>query len=85
VELGRMQCFRLGKQYCGGGAFLGELINFIIIAFAVFLVAKKVLKEKKVAKKVTGKLFLFFFLNHGRSKIHCRSLLFIHFEVLFFR
>jgi large conductance mechanosensitive channel len=33
------------------GAFLGELINFIIIAFVVFLVAKMALKEEKVAKK----------------------------------
>jgi large conductance mechanosensitive channel len=33
------------------GAFLGETINFIIIAFVVFLVAKMVLKEEKVAKK----------------------------------
>jgi large conductance mechanosensitive channel len=33
------------------GAFLGEAINFIIIAFVVFLVAKAVLKEEKVAKR----------------------------------
>jgi large conductance mechanosensitive channel len=33
------------------GAFLGELINFIIIAFVVFLIAKMVLNEGKVAKK----------------------------------
>jgi large conductance mechanosensitive channel len=33
------------------GAFLGEAINFIIIAFVVFLAAKMVLKEEKVAKK----------------------------------
>ncbi|MGB9928253.1 MAG: MscL family protein [Methanosarcina sp.] len=33
------------------GAFLGELINFIIIAFAVFLIAKMVLKEEKVEKR----------------------------------
>jgi large conductance mechanosensitive channel len=33
------------------GAFLGEAINFIIIAFVVFLVAKAALKEEKVAKK----------------------------------
>ncbi len=34
-----------------GGAFLGELINFIIIAFVVFIIAKKVLKEEKVEKR----------------------------------
>ena len=33
------------------GAFLASLINFIIIAFAVFLIAKMVLKEEKVTKK----------------------------------
>ncbi len=33
------------------GVFLGELINFIIIAFVVFIIAKKVLKEEKVTKK----------------------------------
>ena len=33
------------------GAFLGDLINFIIIALVVFLVAKMMLKEEKVAKK----------------------------------
>jgi large conductance mechanosensitive channel len=33
------------------GAFLGAFINFIIIAFVVFLVAKMVLKEEKVGKK----------------------------------
>ena len=33
------------------GAFLGELINFIIIALVVFLIAKKIIKEEKVTKK----------------------------------
>lgn len=33
------------------GAFLGELLNFIIIAFVVFLIAKIVMKEEKVSKK----------------------------------
>jgi large conductance mechanosensitive channel len=33
------------------GAFLGELLNFIIIAFVVFMIAKMVLKEDKVTKK----------------------------------
>jgi large conductance mechanosensitive channel len=33
------------------GAFLGESINFIVIAFVVFLVAKMVLKEEKVGKR----------------------------------
>ncbi|MEM4638216.1 MAG: MscL family protein [Candidatus Woesearchaeota archaeon] len=33
------------------GAFAGELLNFIIIAFVVFIIAKLVMKEKKVTKK----------------------------------
>ena len=41
----------LGPIVLRWGAFLGELINFIIIAFVVFLIAKKVLKEEKVDKK----------------------------------
>ncbi|HIH31913.1 TPA: large conductance mechanosensitive channel protein MscL [Candidatus Woesearchaeota archaeon] len=33
------------------GAFAGELLNFIIIAFVVFLIAKMIMKEEKVGKK----------------------------------
>lgn len=33
------------------GAVLSSLINFLIVAFLVFLFAKKVLKEETVAKK----------------------------------
>jgi len=33
------------------GQFLADAINFIIIAFVVFLLAKWVLKEEKVTKK----------------------------------
>lgn len=33
------------------GAFLGEVIHFVIIAFFVFIIAKKIIKEKKVEKK----------------------------------
>lgn len=33
------------------GAFLGALLNFIIIALVVFMIAKMVLKEEKVTKK----------------------------------
>ena len=33
------------------GAFISALINFIIIALVVFLIAKKMMKEKKVTKK----------------------------------
>jgi large conductance mechanosensitive channel len=33
------------------GPFLGALIDFLIIAFVVFLIAKYILKEEKVTKK----------------------------------
>ncbi len=33
------------------GSFLSALINFIILAFVVFMIAKMVLKEDKVTKK----------------------------------
>lgn len=42
---------QLGPIVLGWGAFLGELVNFVIIAFVVFIIAKKVLKEEKVSKK----------------------------------
>lgn len=41
----------LGPVTLGVGPFLAELINFIIIAFVIFMIAKMVLKEEKVAKK----------------------------------
>lgn len=41
----------LGPFVIKWGAFLGELINFLIIAFVVFMIAKKLLKEDKVTKK----------------------------------
>jgi large conductance mechanosensitive channel len=41
----------LGPIVIGWGAFLGELINFVIIALVVFLVVKMVMKEDKVTKK----------------------------------
>lgn len=47
----RTATVELGPVVIGWGAFLAELINFIIIAFVVFLIAKKVLKEEKVEKK----------------------------------
>ena len=33
------------------GPFLGDLRNFIVIAFVVFIVAKMVLKDEKVEKR----------------------------------
>ena len=43
--------FNLGPVVISWGAFLAAVINFIFIAFAVFLIAKWVLKEEKVTKK----------------------------------
>lgn len=41
----------LGPIVLRWGAFLSSLINFVIIAFAVFMIAKMVLREQKVTKK----------------------------------
>ncbi len=43
--------FKLGPIVIGWGAFLGAVINFVIIAFVVFMIAKMMLKETKVTKK----------------------------------
>ena len=43
--------FTLGPIVISWGAFLAALINFIIIALVVFMIAKAVLKEEKVSKK----------------------------------
>ena len=41
----------IGPINLGWGPFLAALINFIIIALVVFMIAKVVLKEEKVSKK----------------------------------
>lgn len=41
----------LGPVNLGIGAFVAECINFVIIAFVVFLIAKYVMDEEKVSKK----------------------------------
>ena len=43
--------FSIGRLIIGWGPFLGSLINFIIIAAVIFLIAKKILGEEKVTKK----------------------------------
>jgi large conductance mechanosensitive channel len=43
--------FNLGPIVIKWGAFMGELINFIIIALVIFMIAKLLLKEEKVTKK----------------------------------
>lgn len=42
---------KLGPVVLSWGAFLAALINFVILAFVVFVIAKKVMKEEKMAKK----------------------------------
>lgn len=43
--------FSIGPIVIGWGALLAAIINFVIIAFVVFLVSKYALKEEKVSKK----------------------------------
>jgi large conductance mechanosensitive channel len=43
--------FSIGPIIIGWGALLSAIINFVIIAFVVFLIAKYALKEEKVTKK----------------------------------
>lgn len=41
----------IGPVVLAWGDFLAQLINFLILAFVVFMIAKWVLGEEKVAKK----------------------------------
>ena len=43
--------WKIGPVIIKWGAFTAELLNFIILAFVVFFIAKKILKEEKVTKK----------------------------------
>ena len=47
----RTATFSIGPIVIGWGAFLGELLNFIIIAFLIFVLVKKILKEDNAKKK----------------------------------
>jgi len=40
-----------GPFKIGSGPFLSALVNFVILALVVFIIAKAVLKEEKVTKK----------------------------------
>ena len=42
--------FAIGGILLKWGSFLSALINFIVIAFVVFFIAKKVIKSEKVTK-----------------------------------
>ena len=43
--------FQVGEQHFMFGPALGAGINFLIVAWIVFVFAKRVLREEKVAKK----------------------------------
>ena len=43
--------FTLGKVVIGWGAFLAELINFVILACVVFIIAKYLIKQDKKTKR----------------------------------
>jgi len=43
--------FQIGPIILKWGSFLSAIINFVIIAFVIFMIAKMLLKEQKVAKK----------------------------------
>ncbi|MFH1237127.1 MAG: large conductance mechanosensitive channel protein MscL [Candidatus Aenigmatarchaeota archaeon] len=43
--------FQIGPITLKWGSFLGAIINFVIIAFVIFMIAKLILREPKVAKK----------------------------------
>lgn len=43
--------FSMGPIVIGWGAFAGALLNFLVLAFAVFLIAKYVLREAGKKKK----------------------------------
>lgn len=47
----RQATLDLGPFHFLLGPFFGALIDFLIVAWIVFIVAKKLLKEEKVAKK----------------------------------
>jgi large conductance mechanosensitive channel len=42
---------KIGSIFLGWGAFLSSLIYFLILAWAVFLIAKLIMREEKVTKK----------------------------------
>ena len=42
--------FNIGLFHVGIGPFLSSLINFIIVAFVIFMIAKKVMRQEKVSK-----------------------------------
>ena len=47
----KVATFTVWKIVISWGAFLAELLNFVIIAWVVFMIAKMILKEDKVSKR----------------------------------
>jgi large conductance mechanosensitive channel len=47
----KMAKLALGPFTFAWGDFVSAVINFVIIAFVVFMIAKLIIKEEKVAKK----------------------------------
>jgi large conductance mechanosensitive channel len=47
----RTATFSLGPISIGWGAFTAELINFMILAFVVFMIVRYILKNEKAIKK----------------------------------
>lgn len=50
TESWKTATLHIGRVGIGYGAFLAELLNFIIITFVIFLVAKKILRDEKKKK-----------------------------------
>jgi large conductance mechanosensitive channel len=47
----RTMAFEIGGAKFGIGVFAGAFLDFVIVAAVVFMIAKYILKEAKVAKK----------------------------------
>ena len=43
--------FKLGRVVIAWGLFLSALINFLVLAFVIFIIAKIIMNEEKVGKK----------------------------------
>ena len=50
-ELWQEASFMLGSIVIKWGSFVSALLNFLILAWVVFIIAKKILKEEQVKKK----------------------------------
>ena len=53
----RSAVLEIGPFAVKWGAFLAEVINFVILAFVVFIIVKKIFKEERVTKEVLESKF----------------------------